>query len=205
MKKQHFFQYHLVLVSVSISPFVFCATSQNVCEMNSCQAWQKAKELGHAQPSRELKKGGEFEGLDYWEQNESLFAEAWSEFPRLHPELYEYNDVFQDTFINPKLRTAIQKLKTSISSHHKSVDESTIWKLITESNVSDVYFVGKSDETDFGLFTKEFCRLLLEELDHLSNSGIPMRRPNGMNRYGAILGKLLNKTRFMIKHKEVNI
>merc|ERR550532_1785607 len=40
------------------------------------------------------------------------------------------------------------------------------------------------------LLEHDFCDLLLEELSHLEASGIPLRRPNGMNRYGAILSHL---------------
>ena len=37
------------------------------------------------------------------------------------------------------------------------------------------------------LFTPAFRRELLAELRYREDSGVPMRRPNGMNRYGAIL------------------
>ena len=188
--QQHLIPYPVTLLCASMLPMAFVVNSQGTCDINSCKALQRAKELGRVQPSRELKKGGEFEGLDFWEEHESLFAQAWSELPHLHPELYEYNDAFQDKFINPKLRTVVKSLKASSASDDEFVDESRVWKLITQSDVvRDVFYVGKTDETDFGLFTREFCLLLLEELEHLSNSGIPMRRPNGMNRYGAILGK----------------
>ena len=40
------------------------------------------------------------------------------------------------------------------------------------------------------LFTDRFCTMLLEELAHYERSGLPLRRPNGMNRYGAILDEL---------------
>jgi hypothetical protein len=40
------------------------------------------------------------------------------------------------------------------------------------------------------LLSSDFCTHLLEEFTHLRNSGIPLRRPNGMNRYGAILTDL---------------
>ena len=181
----------LVLSFVLIFYLVGVVKSENTCSMNSCPALQRAIELGHSEPSRQLKKGGEFEGGDYWEKHEQLFAHAWSELPRLHLELYEYNDSFQDKFINPKLRNAVKNMKASSadSTDDYFLDETSVKALIKESeNVKDVYHIGKSDQTQFGLFTKEFCDLLLEELDHLSNSGIPMRRPNGMNRYGAILG-----------------
>ena len=38
--------------------------------------------------------------------------------------------------------------------------------------------------------TERFCEMLLEELRHYEDSGIPLRRPNGMNRFGAILDQL---------------
>ena len=164
---------------------------KDVCDMNTYSALEKARELGRNQPSRELKKGGEFEGIDFWEEHESLFSQAWSELPHLHPELHNYNDAFQEKFINSELLQVVKKLKKSATlSREKFLDESDAWALVTESDVvKDVFYVGKAGETKYGLFTREFSQLLLEELEHLSNSGIPMRRPNGMNRYGAILGK----------------
>ena len=40
------------------------------------------------------------------------------------------------------------------------------------------------------IFTPEFEQKLLEEVEHLASSGIPARRPNGMNRSGLILTNL---------------
>ena len=39
----------------------------------------------------------------------------------------------------------------------------------------------------FPLFTDTFCRLLIEELDAIAGSGVPVQRPNSMNNYGVIL------------------
>jgi hypothetical protein len=52
------------------------------------------------------------------------------------------------------------------------------------------------------LLSRSFCAHLLEELAHLRNSGIPLRRPNGMNRYGAILSDLgfAGLLEFIAKH-----
>ena len=181
-------------VTFILSSIMLLVKSEEVCEANSCSALEKAREIGRSQPSRELKEGGEFEGGDYWERYESLFAEAWSELPRLHSELYTYNKSFKEKFINKNLRKAVKKLnKLAQGSTNKFFDESLAKNLVTESDVvKDVFLVGKDDESNYGIFTEEFSKLLLEELDHLSNSGIPMRRPNGMNRYGAILGKISN-------------
>ena len=40
------------------------------------------------------------------------------------------------------------------------------------------------------LFTDRFRSEFLDELDSINASGIPTRRPNGMNRYGVILDEV---------------
>merc|ERR1712187_248098 len=44
--------------------------------------------------------------------------------------------------------------------------------------------------TSTALFTQRFLDDLLIELEHIQSSGIPRRRPNGMNRYGVILDQV---------------
>ena len=39
-------------------------------------------------------------------------------------------------------------------------------------------------------FTREFCRLLLDEVDGYVRSGLPRRAPNSMNRHGLILNEI---------------
>ena len=145
-----------------------------------------------------IEKRRRIRGGDFWEKHESLLTRAWSQVTRLHPELYVYNDIFQEKFINSDLRHAVQKLKEAANFSGKFVNELYIKTLISEAEgVKDVFYVGKSEAPRFGLFTKEFSDLFLKELDYLSNSGIPMRRPNGMNRYGAILGKFFDRCRIL--------
>ena len=49
---------------------IFCqmefSTSDDVCDMKSSTAIEQARELANEQPTRRLKKGGEFEGGDFW-------------------------------------------------------------------------------------------------------------------------------------------
>jgi len=42
----------------------------------------------------------------------------------------------------------------------------------------------------FKMFTDQFRRLLVEELDNFDRSGLPIRRPNSMNNYGVILNDI---------------
>merc|ERR1712080_418104 len=99
MEKQ-LVRYHLLLITELYVISLNTTSSKGTCEMDSCSALQRAIELGRHQPSRQLKKGGEYEGLGYWEDNQVLFSQAWTQLPRLHPELYEYNDEFQNRLIN---------------------------------------------------------------------------------------------------------
>ena len=142
MTNQFTSKYSLVTQIIFIlNTIMVLVTSEDVCEANSCSALEKARELAKFQPSRELKKGGEYEGGDYWEKYESIFAEAWSELPRLHPEIYNYNEEFKDKFMNRKLRRTVQKLKDyARTSKKKYFDESSAKNLVTESKeVKDVF------------------------------------------------------------------
>eukprot|EP01130_Rhizamoeba_saxonica_P003053 TRINITY_DN1325_c0_g1_i3.p2 TRINITY_DN1325_c0_g1~~TRINITY_DN1325_c0_g1_i3.p2 ORF type:complete len:172 (+),score=40.48 TRINITY_DN1325_c0_g1_i3:564-1079(+) len=40
------------------------------------------------------------------------------------------------------------------------------------------------------MFSREFCDCLMEEIDLLENSGLPLLRPNSMNKYGAVLSDI---------------
>lgn len=42
----------------------------------------------------------------------------------------------------------------------------------------------------FDVFTEEFCRKLLDEVDNYFDTGLPVRRPNSMNNYGLIVNEI---------------
>eukprot|EP01052_Picozoa_sp_SAG31_P023897 SAG31_NODE_1999_length_6695_cov_2.926774_2_plen_198_part_00 len=42
----------------------------------------------------------------------------------------------------------------------------------------------------FPLFTPAFCQMFLDELDNYKATGLPIRRPNSMNRYGLIVNEI---------------
>jgi len=143
---------------------------------SSTTALERARAL--AAPEAELVYGGEYEHGEWWEEHESLLKEAREEWGRKHPELYEpfgnneKRSDFEDRFLDPSLVRAIRtRNKDAFANLFASADD-----------VPSVY--------KFRLFTPEFARLLLDEFDHHEQSGIPRRRPNGMNRHGAIMSEL---------------
>ncbi|KAL6049368.1 putative 2oxoglutarate and iron-dependent oxygenase domain containing protein 2 [Balamuthia mandrillaris] len=86
------------------------------------------------------------------------------EYVPLHPELF----TLSPEFFEDKLNEAVQL------------------------GTKEAFLSVIEDQPVFGVFSfpclkPEFCRLLLEELDHLERSGVEMRRPNSMNRYGVIM------------------
>jgi hypothetical protein len=122
--------------------------------------------------------GGEHEAAAWWEQNDALFSAARAEWGQKQPELYLF-DMHEDDFIDPDLRAAVSAAESAAASGIHHVDEEVLRALLHPTNVPGVYRLR--------LFTPHFCQLLLEELRHAADSRVPIRRPNGMNRFGAIL------------------
>lgn len=55
-----------------------------------------------------LKKHGEFEGGDFWQEHEELLKKAWQERPVVHTNLYHFNSAFEARYVHPKLREAAE-------------------------------------------------------------------------------------------------
>lgn len=128
-------------------------------------ALDRARALNRPDP--QLSAGGEFEDQHWWQQHGALLQQARREWGPLHAKLYDVNS-YKDDLIDEKLRNAVE-----------AKDPDALRELCQETNVANVYRVR--------LFTPHFIQLLLEELQHQKSSGIPIRRPNGMNRYGLVL------------------
>ena len=123
----------------------FCTMEDGACDSGAKSALQRAIEVGKLElPSRKLKVNGEFEGRDFWQKYESLFTEAWNELPKLHPEIYSYDQNFKDSFINPELRKTFELLREAAGNFEESLDESELWMLLPESkDVKGVYEISK--------------------------------------------------------------
>eukprot|EP00931_Biecheleriopsis_adriatica_P092832 TRINITY_DN66602_c0_g1_i1.p1 TRINITY_DN66602_c0_g1~~TRINITY_DN66602_c0_g1_i1.p1 ORF type:complete len:332 (+),score=78.41 TRINITY_DN66602_c0_g1_i1:70-1065(+) len=136
-------------------------------------ALEAARQLEPPRPVMQEK--GEFEGAEFWEVHDELLTKAWQELGPLHGELYRYGPAFEQRYIHASLQHAARAAREGGS-------ESEAWGLFKEV----VPGVFASD----ALFTETFLLELLEELEHIEGSGIPRRRPNGMNRYGVILDQV---------------
>ena len=128
-------------------------------------ALQKARSL--TAPEACTKRHGDSEHWEWWEAHEELLAEAWDEFGKgPTPDLYD----FHHSHLHDSVREAVVR-----------GDLAALRLQLTEI-IPGVF--------SFRLFSEIFCDQLLAEMDRLNAAGIPMRRPNGMNRFGAILSQL---------------
>jgi len=118
---------------------------------------------------------GEFEGEDFWEEHEDLLRRAWAEAPRRHPGLFRFDAAFEERYLGGALRSAAAAARVGDG-------EKALHKLFSEVAAGSPG-VWASDE----LFTEAFTKDMQEELAYIRELGVPLRRPNGMNRYGAIL------------------
>lgn len=184
---------------------IVMAASATVAE--SLTALQRVRELleSEGRKTASVTEKGEDEHAAFWDQNYDLFREARAEYGRKHPELYNVKSYFSPSgFLDPVLLQKIaeveQTLKTSVTD--EDLDKRLLLSSVEEEKsniIQPVFSIRERWKTKEGypynvyklrVFTKRFCRLLREEVQHWRNSGIPLRRPNGMNRFGAILEDL---------------
>jgi len=158
-----------------------CSSSihDDVASTSSLSALARAQALDAPTPNSSV--GGEYEDHEWWVSHYDLFSKARQEWGRLHPELYDAKDNvedFEERFVRKEFRDRFRKVWVESSVEN----ENHVLDLFQETNAPGVY--------GFHMFTDEFHQLFTEELDYQISSGIPLRRPNGMNRYGAILSEL---------------
>ena len=148
----------------------------------TASALEKARALASELPSRHnaSKNNGEDEQHYWWVANADLFEQARVEYGPLHPSLYDF-EANVASFIQPKILAAVAECEAAAAAG-RPVDESTLEGLLKPAGAPNVWRLP--------LLTERFCNLLIEELRHYEASGIPLRRPNGMNRFGAILDHL---------------
>lgn len=131
---------------------------------------EQARRLKPPSPTGTL--GAEFEHSDFWRTHNYILKKAWNEIGLLHTELGKFNAV---SFVSPPLHRSVQRLKRDPSKANERRLQS-LWKQV----VPGVWSIEN--------FIKEpVIKMLREELRRARTSGIPSRRPNGMNRFGVIV------------------
>jgi hypothetical protein len=169
-------------------------------------AIEQARRLSVPAPS--AMRNGEFEGAAFWAAHDSLLRRAWLEYERAHPALFTFDSAFEAAYVHPAMREAIAALRreaaagsSSSSSSSSSADGlagglagdgvghgrlAALEQQLLREELFDELAPGVWGTRR--LFTARFCADMLAELRRQAGAGIPLRRPNGMNRYGTILG-----------------
>ena len=109
-------------------------------------------------------------------------ARAYSTLRR-HPALFDASGPWPLTWFSPELRSILQTANV----RNSPISAAAVREIMREE-AEGVY--------SFPLFTAEFCAMFLEELDNYKATGLPIRRPNSMNRYGLIVNEIGMKVRF---------
>ena len=123
-------------------------------------------------PQDTLQKDGFRENQNFWHTHERLIAKAWTEFGLGDTELAD----FQEEFIDPDLLEAIKAVRAEPTAENEARLRN-MWKQL----LPGVYTCQ--------IFTPNFVRKFRAEIERHRTSGIPMRRPNSMNRYGLVLNE----------------
>ena len=149
----------------------------------ACNASDDSAALARARalvaPSAELTHGGEYEGFDFWLDHAETLAAAWRAYGPRDPRLYAYDDAFRDAFVAPRARALAAGVRAGATRERDALRE----LFAEERGARGVWRTRAPD----ALLTASYRAALLAELAHLGRSGVPLRRPNGMNRRGAIL------------------
>jgi hypothetical protein len=158
-------------------------SSKNNCSAGGAGAAALARAQALEPPVPVSVYEGEDEDHTWWEAHEDLLKAARGEWGAKNAALYTFNEAFEKAFMEPVLRAAVD-LAYSVADDEEQLAaaEAKIRSLFSSTAAPNVY--------KFRLFNHNFCEALLEELGHFEQSRIPMRRPNGMNRFGAVLDDL---------------
>ena len=111
--------------------------------------------------------------FDFWRKNDEIIKQAWKDYPFKHDQLRYFSEKNEMIFIQKEFADAVSKIRSG------ELDEETL-KSFFDEPISGVFRTNR-------IFTPEFLSMLLDEIDHKNEAGIPLHRPNSMNRFGVIL------------------
>jgi len=89
---------------------------------------------------------------------------------RLHPRLFDTEQGWDNAWFDPAFLAAAARYKDG---------KPNAWKELMQHECFEVY--------SFPMFTEEFCEMLMDEMFNYEATGLRVRRPNNMNKYGLIL------------------
>ena len=172
----------LAAIGSSVLSSLGLASASSMHPSVTMSALARARLLAAELPSRQNASthGGEAEGHYWWVEHAEIFEAARVEYGVKHAMLYDFERNVHE-FVQPNILAAIEACEHAAVTGGV-VDEAALRGLLRPAGAPGVWRLP--------LLTERFCDLILDELRHYESSGIPLRRPNGMNRFGAILDQL---------------
>ncbi|KAL3905781.1 MAG: hypothetical protein SGILL_009538, partial [Bacillariaceae sp.] len=137
----------------------------------STPAWKAATKL--KPPIAAVTAQGEAEGSEWWLEHEALLGKAWLEWEETTKGLLP---PLNASLIHPDLREKVYRCWTNPTKENED-EVHDLWK--------EVVFPHQVFSFEH-LLTNEGIRAVRSHLDAISDSGIPTRRPNAMNRFGVL-------------------
>jgi hypothetical protein len=134
--------------------------------------------------------GGEFEHLEFWHQHERLFRKAWVEWEELQRETNYLPGLSERLVMKPNFAKQINQLRENPDSEKETKLREDFWSELLPGVFASNHF-----------FSQSGIKNIRTHLTAATHSGIPMRRPNGMNRYGLVLD---NETDGGVSYSEVD-
>lgn len=161
---------HTIAESTPLEP------NENMRVPNPSSAFLSARALQAPVPTRTA--DGEFEHAEFWARHGVLLSKALIEFGLQDPTYFQPPIDYQRV-VSPAMFSAVSAARRGPS-------------LATETQVRDLWpghesIRGVHISRNFSLLSQEMVQKLRDELTRARESGIPLRRPNGMNRRGVML------------------
>ena len=125
-------------------------------------------------PSTDVILGGEVEGIDFWQEHETVLHQAWEEWWKSHH--HRFPPLLEHEIMNSELYSYIHMLWKNPTVDHEQNARSSFW-----SEPIPGVFVCRNFFSTMGI------RAIRQHFTELEQVPIPKRRPNGMNRDGIVI------------------
>ena len=155
---------------------VATTTAFTTAQSTSTSALTRARALQAPVATRTV--DGEFEHADFWAKHGSLVKEALSELGLVDRTFFQ-TPLDYSRIVAPRMHSAVANVRNNLS----LTAEARVKQLWQEHEGVPGVYVAR----DFGFLSEEAVRKIRKELERVSGSGVPLRRPNGMNRRGVML------------------
>jgi hypothetical protein len=199
----------LVVVPRSLTASFDCATSSSSSSSSlshGLSALEQARQLVVPQVTSTM--GGELEHVDFWSTHAKLLRLAWNEWEQEQQQLLLQQSSSSSSSSKNLLRllplqveSSLQQALDAVWNHPRSPEtESALRTLLTpvvEFDHGGNHNPKKDTVYQFQLFSESTVYQIRQRLDAAHKSGIPLRRPNGMNRHGLVLDSSSSSSSFL--------